>query len=122
MKLTLFLITFHGLLAFSFWEYGAANTTEPKSKTQLPPEDALLKFAYYDNASFAIYEKGGEAVVGGKTHQIGGGGYLNALFQTEIVDQQTGDYIVIDTLGVTRYRFGNRSGVCLPALTKDERK
>ena len=91
------------------------NSTE--KTTELHPEDILLKSAQYDQSFFAIYMKGAEAIVEGKAYSIEGEGYLNSLYETEIVDDETGNYIVIDTCGVTRYKFDNRSGVCVPAQT-----
>ena len=104
--------------AFALFALAPNQPTTTEKTTKLHPEDILLKSAQYDQSFFAIYMKGAEAVVEGKAYSIEGDGYLNSLYQTEIVDDETGNYIVIDTCGVTRYKFDNRSGVCVPAQTE----
>lgn len=120
MKVTFLIISFHVFVSAAFWKYGTETKAETsKTKTELPPEDRLLKAAIYDNSQFAIYERGGEAMVGGEVHSIAGYGYLNALMETEIVDTVNWtDYIVIGQNGVTRFRIGNRSCVCVPAQSE----
>lgn len=95
----------------------APNKPNSTTKNELPPQDILLKSAQYDQSFFAIYQQGAEAIIEGKAYRIEGDGYLNALHQTEIVDS-AGNYVVIDTMGVTRFQFENRSGVCVPAQTE----
>lgn len=88
-----------------------------KPKYETPAQDILLKSAHFENAQFAIYRSGAEAVVDGTAYTIAGDGYLNALLETEIVETPTGNYIAISDLGVVRFDFGTTSGLCVPAET-----
>ncbi|GAB4486667.1 MAG: hypothetical protein OHK0019_00750 [Saprospiraceae bacterium] len=115
MKVLFFTI----MAVFTAFALAPNQPTTTEKTTELHPEDILLKSAQYDQSFFAIYMKGAEAIVEGKAYSIEGDGYLNSLHQTEIVDDETANYIVIDTFGVTRFRFNNISGVCVPAQTED---
>lgn len=105
-----------------FSAFALTPNTKPapeKTEYEMPPQDVLLKSASFDNAQFAIYQSGAEAVINGMAYTIEGDGYLNALRETEIVESPTGRYIVIADNGVVRFDFGTTSGVFVPAENED---
>lgn len=109
-----FLITLYAALGFMLYNAAGNNERPLRHETQLPSEDVLLKVSRYDNAQFAIYECGGEAVINGKPYYLEGDGYQNQFGGVQITDDSARCYIVIDTTGVTRFSFGDAHGICLP--------
>lgn len=102
--------TFIKITFLVFGVFALSPNQEPPTPA-LAPEDSLLASAHFENAQFAVYAYGAEAMLDGQFCKVRGYSYLNAFGGVECVDS-AGNYISIDTLGNVRYGLENRSGVC----------